>query len=65
MRRLFALCAASSVALSALVLTGTGDVLEPENAIAIVETLKEHGIANIGMVYNLHHGHGHLQAQVA
>ena len=33
---------------------------EPENAIAIVEALKAQGIANIGMVYNLHHGHGHL-----
>jgi azurin len=33
---------------------------EPENAIAIVETLKAQGIENIGMVYNLHHGHGHL-----
>ncbi len=33
---------------------------EPENAIAIVEALKAQGIKNIGMVYNLHHGHGHL-----
>lgn len=33
---------------------------EPENAIAIVEALKAKGIKNIGMVYNLHHGHGHL-----
>ncbi|OYW78031.1 MAG: hypothetical protein B7Z37_01450 [Verrucomicrobia bacterium 12-59-8] len=33
---------------------------EPENAIAIVEALKSQGIKNIGMVYNLHHGHGHL-----
>ncbi|MFO1483493.1 MAG: plastocyanin/azurin family copper-binding protein [Verrucomicrobiaceae bacterium] len=33
---------------------------EPENAIAIVEALKAQGITNIGMVYNLHHGHGHL-----
>jgi azurin len=33
---------------------------EPENAIAIVEALKAQGIKNIGIVYNLHHGHGHL-----
>jgi azurin len=33
---------------------------EPENAIAMVEALKAKGIKNIGMVYNLHHGHGHL-----
>ncbi|WP_395748990.1 LamG-like jellyroll fold domain-containing protein [Prosthecobacter sp.] len=33
---------------------------EPENAIAIVEALKAKGIKNIGMVYNLHHGHAHL-----
>jgi putative heme-binding domain-containing protein len=33
---------------------------EPENQIAIVERLKARGIANVGMVYNLHHGHDHL-----
>lgn len=33
---------------------------EPENAIAIIEELKAQGIKNVGMVYNLHHGHGHL-----
>lgn len=33
---------------------------EPENAIAVVQALKAQGISNIGMVYNLHHGHGHL-----
>lgn len=33
---------------------------EPENAIAIVEALKAAGIRNVGLVYNLHHGHGHL-----
>jgi azurin/sugar phosphate isomerase/epimerase len=33
---------------------------EPENMIAIAEALKAQGIANIGIVYNLHHGHGHL-----
>ena len=34
---------------------------EPENAIAIVEALKAQGLKNIGLVYNLHHGHGHLE----
>ena len=33
---------------------------EPENQIAIIERLKARGITNIGMVYNLHHGHDHL-----
>jgi hypothetical protein len=33
---------------------------EPENQIAIIETLKKQGIGNVGMVYNQHHGHEHL-----
>ncbi len=33
---------------------------EPENQIAIIERLKAQGIQNVGMVYNLHHGHEHL-----
>jgi len=33
---------------------------EPENQIAIIERLKKQGIANLGLVYNLHHGHDHL-----
>jgi putative heme-binding domain-containing protein len=33
---------------------------EPENQIAIVERLKAAGAQNVGMVYNLHHGHEHL-----
>ncbi|MDB5351804.1 MAG: putative heme-binding protein [Planctomycetota bacterium] len=33
---------------------------EPENQIEIVELLKSRGVANVGMVYNLHHGHDHL-----
>ena len=33
---------------------------EPENQIAIVEKLKGDGIDNVGLVYNLHHGHAHL-----
>ena len=33
---------------------------EPENQIAIIEALRKEGIDNVGMVYNLHHGHSHL-----
>jgi sugar phosphate isomerase/epimerase len=33
---------------------------EPENQIAIIERLKRDGIANVGIVYNQHHGHDHL-----
>ncbi len=33
---------------------------EPENQLAIIERLRRDGITNVGIVYNLHHGHGHL-----
>ncbi len=33
---------------------------EPENQIAIIEKLKQEGVTNVGIVYNLHHGHEHL-----
>ena len=33
---------------------------EPENQIAILEKLKASGVSNVGMVYNLHHGHDHV-----
>lgn len=34
---------------------------EPENMIAVCEYLKKnHGTDNVGIVYNLHHGHTHL-----
>ena len=33
---------------------------EPENQIAIIERLKGQGVTNLGIVYNLHHGHDHL-----
>ncbi len=32
---------------------------EPENQVAIIEALKARGVGNVGMVYNLHHGHEH------
>ena len=33
---------------------------EPENQIAIIEGLRKEGVSNVGMAYNLHHGHAHL-----
>ena len=33
---------------------------EPENQIAIIEKLRTAGVTNVGIVYNLHHGHSHL-----
>ncbi len=33
---------------------------EPENQIAIIERLKQDNITNVGIVYNLHHGHHQL-----
>lgn len=33
---------------------------EPENQIAIIERLAQDGVKNVGIVYNQHHGHEHL-----
>jgi hypothetical protein len=33
---------------------------EPENQIAIISALGEIGLTNVGIVYNQHHGHDHL-----
>jgi sugar phosphate isomerase/epimerase len=33
---------------------------EPENQIEILERLKRDGITNVGLVYNQHHGHDHI-----
>src|SRR5438132_3325876 len=33
---------------------------EPENQLAIIERLRADGVSNVGIVYNLHHGHDHL-----
>jgi sugar phosphate isomerase/epimerase len=33
---------------------------DPENQIAIIERLKLEGVTNVGIVYNLHHGHDHI-----
>lgn len=32
---------------------------EPENQIAIIQTLEKRNIRNVGIVYNFHHGHDH------
>ncbi len=34
---------------------------EPENQIAIIERLRAGGVTNVGIVYNQHHGHDHLE----
>ncbi len=34
---------------------------EPENQIEIIERLKQEGVMNVGIVYNQHHGHDHLE----
>lgn len=33
---------------------------EPENQMAILDLLRSEGVTNAGIVYNLHHGHDHL-----
>ncbi|MES2707245.1 MAG: DUF6797 domain-containing protein [Verrucomicrobiota bacterium] len=34
---------------------------EPENQLAIVARLERDGLRNVGLVYNLHHGHGDMR----
>ncbi len=33
---------------------------EPDNQIAIIKALQGEGVDNVGIVYNQHHGHGHI-----
>jgi glucose dehydrogenase len=33
---------------------------EPDNQIAVIRALKAEGVENVGIVYNQHHGHGHI-----
>jgi sugar phosphate isomerase/epimerase len=33
---------------------------EPENQVAIIDRLRGGGVTNVGIVYNLHHGHAHV-----
>lgn len=33
---------------------------QPENQVAVIARLKSRGVDNVGIVYNLHHGHEHL-----
>src|SRR5688572_22292640 len=34
---------------------------EPENQIEVIESLRAVGVTNVGIAYNLHHGHEHLE----
>jgi hypothetical protein len=34
---------------------------EPENQIEIIQRLGQDGVTNVGIIYNLHHGHDHLE----
>lgn len=34
---------------------------EPENLVAVCQRLRELGHDNVGIVYNFHHGHGHIE----
>lgn len=34
---------------------------EPENMVAVCEALRKEGFDNVGIVYNFHHGHGHIE----
>lgn len=34
---------------------------EPDNQIEIIKALQKEGISNVGIVYNQHHGHGHIE----
>jgi sugar phosphate isomerase/epimerase len=34
---------------------------EPDHQIQIIETLRDRGVENVGMVYNFHHGHEHVK----
>jgi len=34
---------------------------EPENLLAMVQALRAQGVRNVGIVYNLHHGHGKIE----
>jgi sugar phosphate isomerase/epimerase len=38
---------------------------EPENELQIIERLKQEGVTNVGLVYNQHHGHDHLDRFVS
>lgn len=33
---------------------------EPKNMVAVCEALRKEGFDNVGIVYNFHHGHGHI-----
>lgn len=35
---------------------------EPDNQLAIIDLLATEGVRNVGIVYNFHHGHGHIDS---
>lgn len=52
--------AAANIGCSVALYNHGGWFGEPENQIAIIEKLRGFGPTNVGIVYNLHHGHDHL-----
>jgi hypothetical protein len=52
--------AASAVGCKVALYNHGGWFGEPENQIAIIERLTREGVSNVGIVYNQHHGHDHL-----
>jgi hypothetical protein len=52
--------AASQIGCSVALYNHGGWFGEPENQIAIIEKLRSGGVTNVGIVYNQHHGHEHL-----
>jgi hypothetical protein len=52
--------AASNIGCSVALYNHGGWFGEPENQIEIIKELQGTGITNVGIVYNLHHGHEHL-----
>jgi quinoprotein glucose dehydrogenase len=52
--------AAAAIGCSVALYNHGGWFGEPENQVAIIELLRNEGVTNVGIVYNLHHGHDHL-----
>lgn len=52
--------AADAIGCAAALYNHEGWFGEPENQLAILDELKRRGTENVGIVYNLHHGHDHL-----
>ena len=52
--------AAAAIGCSVALYNHGGWFGEPENQVAIIEALRAAGVHNVGIVYNFHHGHAHL-----